>query len=576
VANQAIALQARAPQTDFMGRAIQQNAQMMNMMSQQRAAERQAAQAAQEMELARAAEGRAVTAEERAAREAQQEYMATEVTRLRNRGAAVGDDAGYQMWLSQVEQVSPNDAALFRQYSPTFDADKMKNILMEADKFIDKNIATPLASLQYGEDGRAFGVTVGGMGSPRAQEVIVQPPAGAQAALPQPPQTTPTPPFDDKIETAARAILKGAGIGNSAIRALTPEEFDRAADRADELKSAIRDNRVQPVSMATGPQMNGQPDLAAVVQDMMSSGQISQANLQLMRDTAGPANDAQLAEILRSNNIRIVPDGEPTMRSAVFRPGEDAAPQMQQVQAINRPGTQFRGKDPMQSPSQAPAVAGAVAEAQRPSIPRVRAEAEAGRPSAPETYTTRRAADQAAADVKFLEGAPAAIETVSNNLKLLDRMIGDARVNEKTGEIVYPPKGRKPHPGFEQVVGMGVPGLRLLPGSPQSDFDSIFQQVTGAAFLEAFETLKGGGQITEKEGEKATQALSRLGRNISEKEFIIATNELRAIMRRGLERAEARRARLKGDAAPATGQRQTPTKPKAKQLRYNPATGDFE
>jgi hypothetical protein len=349
-----------------MGRAIQQNAQMMNMMSQQRAAERQAAQAAQEMELARAAEGRAVTAEERAAREAQQEYMATEVTRLRNRGAAVGDDAGYQMWLSQVEQVSPNDAALFRQYSPTFDADKMKNILMEADKFIDKNIATPLASLQYGEDGRAFGVTVGGMGSPRAQEVIVQPPAGAQAALPQPPQTTPTPPFDDKIETAARAILKGAGIGNSAIRALTPEEFDRAADRADELKSAIRDNRVQPVSMTTGPQTGAQPDLAAVVQDMMSSGQVSQANLQLMRDTAGPANDAQLAEILRANNIRIVPDDEPTMRSAVFRPGEDAAPQMQQVQqvqAINRPGTQFRGKDPMQSPSQAPSSAGAVAGA---------------------------------------------------------------------------------------------------------------------------------------------------------------------------------------------------------------------
>jgi len=58
VANQAIALQARAPQTDFMGRAIQQNAQMMNMMSQRRASERQAAQAAQEMEFARAEEAR--------------------------------------------------------------------------------------------------------------------------------------------------------------------------------------------------------------------------------------------------------------------------------------------------------------------------------------------------------------------------------------------------------------------------------------------------------------------------------------------------------------------------------------
>ena len=58
MANQAIALQARAPQTDFMGRAIQQNAQMMNMMSQQRAAERQAAQAQQTMDIARAEEAR--------------------------------------------------------------------------------------------------------------------------------------------------------------------------------------------------------------------------------------------------------------------------------------------------------------------------------------------------------------------------------------------------------------------------------------------------------------------------------------------------------------------------------------
>ena len=41
-----------------MGRAIQQNAQMMNMLAQQRASQRQAAQTAQEMELARAEEAR--------------------------------------------------------------------------------------------------------------------------------------------------------------------------------------------------------------------------------------------------------------------------------------------------------------------------------------------------------------------------------------------------------------------------------------------------------------------------------------------------------------------------------------
>jgi len=51
MANQAIALGARAPQTDILGGAIQRNAQLMNMMAQQRAAERQGAMAQQEMQL---------------------------------------------------------------------------------------------------------------------------------------------------------------------------------------------------------------------------------------------------------------------------------------------------------------------------------------------------------------------------------------------------------------------------------------------------------------------------------------------------------------------------------------------
>lgn len=59
MANQAIALQARAPQGGGLGTAIQQGAQMVNMMTQQRAAERQAAQAQQAMEIAAAQEARA-------------------------------------------------------------------------------------------------------------------------------------------------------------------------------------------------------------------------------------------------------------------------------------------------------------------------------------------------------------------------------------------------------------------------------------------------------------------------------------------------------------------------------------
>ncbi len=45
--------------------------------------------------------------------------------------------------------------------------------------------------------------------------------------------------------------------------------------------------------------------------------------------------------------------------------------------------------------------------------------------------------------------------------------------------------------------------------SSPRDFNAMLDQVQGGAFLQAFESLKGGGQITQIEGEKATQAIVR-------------------------------------------------------------------
>jgi hypothetical protein len=584
VANQAIALQARAPQSNFLGGAIQQNAQMMNMLAQQRAAERQTAVAAQEMAIARAKEGREASA-------AEIDMAGKKIDFYTKRAGQTMTPEGYSLLLKDLDRDAPEIAAAFRANLPEANFDR--NTLLRMVGSISDNFRATYGPLETEvvqmKDGTYAVARTGGFGKPgvfQLEEFQLAPSGAAPTQTPTAPARAPMSApaaraTDAQIDEAARKIIRGAGVGELGI---SMEDFDRASERANQM-TAGGGARMQPISMTTGPQMGGQPDMAAVVQDMMSSGQISQSNLQLMRDMAGPDKDAQLAEILKANNIQIVPDEQPSMRSAVFRPGEgaapqtrsavfrpgeDAAPQMQLAQSMEdyRPtGRPARGKDPMQSPAPGSALV---------PTPVIREQAEAERPSEKETYTKKRAEEQAAADVKFLESAPAAIETVSNNLRLLDRMIGDARVNEKTGEVIYPPKGRKPHPGFESVVGVGFPGLRFVPGSSEADFDALFKQVTGAAFLEAFETLKGGGQITEKEGEKATQAISRLGRNISEKEFIIATNELRSIMRRGLERAEARRARLKGGAAPASGERRTPTKSKAKQLRYNPATGDFE
>ena len=62
-----------------MGRAVQQNAQMMNMMAQQAAAERQAAKAAQEMQLAQAEEARKAELQPSALAESEAKAMSARV-----------------------------------------------------------------------------------------------------------------------------------------------------------------------------------------------------------------------------------------------------------------------------------------------------------------------------------------------------------------------------------------------------------------------------------------------------------------------------------------------------------------
>ena len=154
-------------------------------------------------------------------------------------------------------------------------------------------------------------------------------------------------------------------------------------------------------------------------------------------------------------------------------------------------------------------------------------------------------------------------------------MIGDARLN-KAGQIEIPRGGRAPHPGFEDVVGATWrPGARFISGTNAADFDAYLEQVEGGAFLEAYERLKGTGQITEAEGQKATRAITRMKRSVSEAEFVKAAREFQGIIQSALDRAAQREAKLKG-IAPA-GPRRTPVqKGASKELRFNPATGDFE
>lgn len=104
------------------------------------------------------------------------------------------------------------------------------------------------------------------------------------------------------------------------------------------------------------------------------------------------------------------------------------------------------------------------------------------------------------------------------------------------------------HPGVPDLFGAKGGGAILsyvgkkgpIAGSNAAGAKALFNQVKGQQFLQAFESLKGGGGITEKEGEAATNALSSLNENISEKELIKNINILKSTINKARNRAEIR------------------------------------
>jgi hypothetical protein len=143
---------------------------------------------------------------------------------------------------------------------------------------------------------------------------------------------------------------------------------------------------------------------------------------------------------------------------------------------------------------------------------------------------------------------PGAIATAEQTLTLIDEMIGDARVSKDGKKWEVPKGGRDPAEGFTDYVGLGFPGERFLEGSDAASYERRQLQIEGKTFLEAFESLRGGGAITEVEGAKGQQAISRMNKAQSEVEYVKAARELQEVVRKGVERA-----RTKAGVAPGGG-----------------------
>ena len=171
-----------------------------------------------------------------------------------------------------------------------------------------------------------------------------------------------------------------------------------------------------------------------------------------------------------------------------------------------------------------------------------------------------------------LEKSPQVLATMTDTLLNIDNLIGDARVIKdskgkekidytvtKDGKQV---QGRKPQAGFELAVGAGIPSwMPFQGGTDVSDFRIALDQIKDKTFLQAFESLKGAGQITEREGEKATSALNRMNAAQSEVAFIKAAREFEQNVRLGMDMAK------KKAGIPTGG---------SPRLRWNPNTNSWE
>jgi hypothetical protein len=128
-------------------------------------------------------------------------------------------------------------------------------------------------------------------------------------------------------------------------------------------------------------------------------------------------------------------------------------------------------------------------------------------------YKAAEDAQAAAAEKRLI-----AMDEIKSVRKTITEMVGD-------GDKI------PPHPGFSGSVGRKnyayafglIPeflgGKEPFAGTSEADFYPYLKQLEGGAFLRAFERIKGGGQITEIEGQKATEAIIRASSSQSEEGF---------------------------------------------------------
>jgi len=152
-------------------------------------------------------------------------------------------------------------------------------------------------------------------------------------------------------------------------------------------------------------------------------------------------------------------------------------------------------------------------------------------PTPAQLAAQKKAAEMQAEDAtKTKLDLPSNIANAENTVKLVDELVGS-----RDGTI-------KPHKGFSSAVGLSskIDPRNYLAGTDATDFNIRLDQLKGQQFMQAYQSLKGGGQITEVEGKKATDAISRMNKAASENEFTKAARDFQDVIQAGVNRAKSK------------------------------------
>jgi hypothetical protein len=294
------------------------------------------------------------------------------------------------------------------------------------------------------------------------------------------------------LQGAYSALLNApdAGLRNMGMQAIAqmPEQQARAADRQAELEFRKQSAEAQRQQRMQEIQLQHQQRMEYLQQNNADRAAMAAEQR---------AFQQQMAQVAAANRQ--------SSAQPYFQPVQTA----QGVMAFNaRTGR----VEPVMGPNGAPIV-GAAAD---PTLQGALAGAKAGAQTEAKTQTEARL------------GAPQSIAQGEETIRLVDDLLKA--------------------PGMKQAVGASrLLGIQNIPGTAAKDFEVRLDQLKGQQFLQAFESLKGGGQITEVEGKKATDAIARMNAASSENEFVKASREFQDVIRAGVNRAK----KAQGGVAPA-------------------------